>query len=499
IDVEIDGAKIDGKMAIYGDGKASNTLTFKSGTVSDLKTAIDNVVGSGTITLLKDIEIKDFIIIDNGNEYTLDLNGHTITVTADPMLKLKNGILNLIDTAEKKGKISGTKGLIWVFGDSANNRELTIDKGVVLETQNSMCVYVCNENSILRTSGDLTSVNDAAIKGHGSAGYGGIEVYVTDGNVISDNGLAIYFPNTSLLEITGGYLKGPTAIYQKAGTLNISGSAIIEADGEKSDYEYNGSGAHITGDAVVVDFCNYPGGEPAISITGGYFKSANNRDVASYATTEGSEIVGFISGGYFTTNPTEYLASGKAAVTSDDSDYKYMVGEKLVDVTTATEVAKPSVEVSEDVVIDEEKFEADTAVMESIASSYANSEDVVGNSGDAISALVEGEVIASGDIAEVTVVVMPYIDVKVESGDNSLIIDITPLYNVVATIASGETKIETSGDNQNAVILKEAMPFEITEPIDITIPLPAGYASGDSTLYVHHTKVDGTKELVYVY
>lgn len=455
------------------------------------------------IILVKDATVKDStIIINNGNEYTIDLNGNEITSSMNSeIFKIANGKLTIKDTASEKGKVSAINDVFFVSGDTTAAGELIISEGVVVESEKSNCVYIKGEGATLRTAGDLTTraTRYCAIQGNGNPGSGGIKIYITGGKVINEKNIAIYFPNTSLLEITGGQIKGTTAIYQKAGTLNISGDAILEANGVKADYVNNGNGANSTGEAVVVDFCNYPGGEPSINVTGGYFKSANNRDIGSYATTEGEEIVGFISGGYFSSDPTEYLVEGKIAVTSDNPDYKYMVADKVVDVETAVESAAPSVEVPDGLVINDEKFEADTSVMESVASSHANDEKVVGTAENAATALETAGIIDSGDTTtEITVVVQPYIDIVVESGDvenKVLTLDISAKYNVIATTASGETKIETSGDNKNAVVLKEEQTLTVTEPIEITIALPTGFATSSDTLYVHHTK--GNKTYVY--
>lgn len=103
----------------------------------------------------------------------------------------------------------------------------------------------------------------------------------------------------------------------------------------------------------------------------------------------------------------------------------------------------------------------------------------------------------------VSVVVQPYLDVKLEKvsaeedGNNSFTLDITPMYRKVATTVdpSTSTEIVTQGDMKNAVTLEEHQRLTVTKPVAMTIPLPAGF-SDQGTLYVNHVKDDGAS---YVY
>ena len=75
---------------------------------------------------------------------------------------------------------------------------------------------------------------------------------------------------------------------------------------EKKAFTHYANGALSTGDAVIIENCNYPGGAPEVNIEGGSFSSAYSDAVSSVAyddpasTAEEKPVTEFISGGSFT-------------------------------------------------------------------------------------------------------------------------------------------------------------------------------------------------------
>ena len=138
---------------------------------------------------------------------------------------------------------------------------------------------------------------------------GNVEMNIADKANISttEDAPALYFPNTTSLNITGGTIIGGTGVYIKSGDVNISGGNIT-GNGPRVSYKFYGNGANSTGDALVVEKCNYPGGAPEITITGGTFKSVNANAIGSYVGNgETDPLKGFISGGSCSSKPTDYL------------------------------------------------------------------------------------------------------------------------------------------------------------------------------------------------
>ena len=153
-----------------------------------------------------------------------------------------------------------------------------------------------------------------AIQGNGNANSAGTVVNITGGS-ISAKDVAVYLPQDGEVNISSGTITGASAVYCKSGKLNITGGAFI-GNAAKADYIFNGNGCDSTGDALVVDNCNYPGGSPEINISGGSFTSVNAEAVGSYAGNEMPVLEGFITGGTFSSNVSALCAEGYKAIQS---------------------------------------------------------------------------------------------------------------------------------------------------------------------------------------
>lgn len=453
-----------------------------------------NASGTGdTITLLSDIELSEMISFNADKAVTIDLNGNVLTTAeaVKAVAEISNGSITLADSASTKGKINASNMAFRVIAGTSTSGTLIIEKDVAVFSENECAIFIKGQDATLITEGNISTTGvHAAISGNGNPENGGIKVYINGGEVISEKTAAIYFPNTTLLQITDGVFTGSVAVYQKSGKLDISGGTFI-ANGEKADYVYNPSGLNSTGDALVVESCNYPGGVPTVSITGGYFLSKNNQAIASYNDKGGKDtlpekIAGFISGGYFTSDPTEFLVTGKVAVPSAEEGYLFTVADKNseIEVETSLEVSEPVIENKTEAQISGD-FEVDVETLKAEASALLNDSSVI-DSEEAVAAVENLEGYVSGETV-VTVVVQPYMEVEITdfvSGE-SLTVDITPKYNLVATI-SGDEELVLDGDDKNAVVLEEGKTLNVTKTIEVTIPLPQGFADGLTQVFVHH-------------
>ena len=166
------------------------------------------------------------------------------------------------------------------------------------------------------------------ITGSGNKGRGNTEVTVNGGKIVgtaTDDGAGIYNPQGKL-SLKGGEVSGYTGVYVKSGVVSVVDGGKVTATGAKVAYKTTGDGFVSTGDAFVVDNCDYPGGTPNVAISGGTFVSAHGDAVASYAK-EGKEANSkFISGGTFSSVlPAELCAKGFTPVTVADEDGMYTV------------------------------------------------------------------------------------------------------------------------------------------------------------------------------
>ena len=244
------------------------------------------VSANGTYKLLKDItataRINPGALASN---VTLDLNGHTITSTANDcaVLLSRAGTASahktfaIIDSSEGQGgKIEVNPNANLGIDVQAKYNDVTIGEGVTI---NGNCVLLESENQTLNVNGTVNGGSNFAVVTNGSATKNAT-ININSSAVLTSDGVAVYLPGTGTTTISGT-VTGTTAVYQKSGTLNIVG-ATLTATGAAAPYTYYANGCYSTGDALVVDSCDYPGGAPVTNITGAVISSANNKEVAAY-------------------------------------------------------------------------------------------------------------------------------------------------------------------------------------------------------------------------
>lgn len=300
-------------------------MTKSDGTTVEVNTlteAFENAEDGDTITVVDDEIITDTVKFDKGASVTIDLNGNNIYTEAATAINIVGSTVNLTGS----GRLECDKIGFRVDG-KASESALKIGEDIEIVSSGMPAVFATGKATV-EVSGTLdTKSVYAAIQGNGKADAAGTKIIINDGAMISsDSGLAIYHPQDGELEINGGTFVGYSALYMKAGKLTISGNPIFRATGEKVDYEFSNNGAQPTGDAVILDFCDYPGGKPSATITGGTFKSDHATAFECYTkdgTTnpEGAKENVNISGGDFTSAPnTDYIADGYKAYHDNRTD-----------------------------------------------------------------------------------------------------------------------------------------------------------------------------------
>ena len=265
-------------------------------------------LSTGTYTILKDLTNSRVCIgsaMSSNNQVIIDLNGHTITSSATgttfPAFYFHPSSSGNTVTF-KNGTLKINSGSFIGISAKGNNKYIFED-GFTMETPVGGVLLEGTASLVMNAGAKIINTGAcAAVQTNGSSGNNS-NITVNGGQITSTNGVGIYKPDAGTLTINNGEISGQTAVYVKSGTTTITGGTF-NGTGDKADYLYDGSGCNATGDAFVVDNCGYPGGVPAISITGGTFTSANAASVASYAYsgdgTERTPVVGFISGGTFT-------------------------------------------------------------------------------------------------------------------------------------------------------------------------------------------------------
>lgn len=500
-DVEFDGKTYE---EVEIDGTCSGDAVAKIGTTeyASLADAFAAAEDGNTITLLDNIDLGDTTVV-NTNTVTLDLNGKTIRgakadkATSGHELLLNKGNLTIVDNAGD-GKITYEyTGESTQFATATN--VITNNPGAILNVKSgtlenktnvaSHATYVIDvrtnggggDSTLVINGGTILSTKVAAIRGFANSTTNTVDITINDGDI---TGYAyIQDPNNNAnkgkLTVNDGTFKAVGdnyAIYQYG--LGDASNISTTINGGTFD-----GTVYITGNSITNNF--------AASITDGKFNGSVW--VCAWNNSVSTDLKA-ISGGYFTENPSEYLADGYVIENSDESGYIYKVVEKneKIDVETSVAAGDTTVNV-ENIDVDHTLFGADAADIEAAAAAtLANDDTVVGNEAAAKEAL--GVEDADTDTT-VSVVVEPYLDIKVteyNEEDASMTLEIEALYNVVAVATTTEGE-EVSTES---VVLKEAQEFEVKTPMTITVGLPDGFANDGDTVYIHHTKDNGT---TYVY
>ena len=436
------------------------------------------------IVLLKDYTIDKFIEIKK--PITLNLGGKVLTSRSSGFdvyknFTIKNGTLNTATW----GVWTQNKDLAFTLESDA-----TINADCDTELTNAAGV-IAVQGAVVNIKGTVTAKHNFAVSGNGTDGWGDVVINIADKANVSttEDAPALYFPNTTALNISGGTIIGGTGVYVKSGQVNISGGNIT-GNGPRVSYKFYGNGANSTGDALVVEKCQYPGGAPEITITGGTFKSVNANAIGSYVGNgETDTMKDFISGGSYSSKPTDYL--------KENYIDKFNSSTKLYDVTEKVDesevYAEPTVSGTDSPTAEELK---ELGINESDAASVAKAAEKVEagttqlvKSADDISSAINDETAkienykneAKADVPNPEKIeVRAYLKVEPKSynKESNYTLDITPMYDVV---------VIGKKDNNDAEKVVESKKLTVSDETNITVQLPTGFITDDATdLYVQH-------------
>ena len=510
---------------------------------STLAAAIDAAQDGQTVKLLKDFTENN---LPNATKtMTLDLNGHTLTtnqlvsqgdltivdstVTEEPVVSsdygtvtYESGKIKVTDTAVyaafggtvtlKSGTIESDYLGAYVQGDTTGAETISstfnVEGGYIIAQE--FAATTQGKGATLNISGGvLVAKDNAVVAGNGTKNaqkdLGGTAIEISGGtmigHIISSGYIAcgVYHPQQGELTISGGtiYADGGVGILMRAGNASITGGTIVAT----------GTDSGKVGDSRIIQNCygviydeesNYPGmtDSDKVVISGDAQIAADPASSALYVWKSGDTLGRIlVEGGYFTSDPSDYLAEGKAAVESDKEGYNYTVAE-ATQAPAEVVVAAPSVDLP---ALEGDDLTAAQKVKESLESS---ADLVTGTGLNAAAGTVandnaitteEGkkDLEAAGvtvtEDDEVTIVIQPYMDVEIvdlSTTDKTLTLDINPMYKTVATTDKDNIQL---GDN--AVVIGTPKPLTITKPVTVTVPLPAGFLTdGTSNVYVKHTK-----------
>lgn len=254
---------------------------------------------SGTVRLLTDIA-QDSSLVINKN-ITLDLNGKTVTNSADPMLTVKssanaavkNGV---IETAANAGAVRARENSKLILEDVTITGKATTKDCPLLSIKDDAEVTVAGGSTLSVQASPTDTTQPAIFIGSNNAAdtpvvniYGRVEgtpghylisgngsypattyINIYDGAVVKSEKLAMYLPQPCVVNITGGTVEGYCGIGIKSGTLNISGGQVLGTanDSDLSDEHSRGDRMVNDGSAIVIDSNTGYTGDVNISISG---------------------------------------------------------------------------------------------------------------------------------------------------------------------------------------------------------------------------------------
>lgn len=468
-----------------------------------LSSAISAAPENATVKLLKDTD--ENITIAEGESIVLDLNGCTLdggTKSKSPALT-NYGKVTIIDTGDGTGTIkrsdtsSGTS-----YYTILNEGTMTFEAGKVENNSGkeppewSGSSLVCNgaekDSAVLTINGGTFSQdNFIAIKNdeHGT-------LVINEGAVIESKTQAVQ--NWCKATINGGTLTGDvtswTYLSTQATTTITGGTITGELQCTKLTYDNQEATYKPKLDIS---------GTPKIDGTIAVGRQVFDQD-ASYKADKTCADVS-ISGGYFTSDPSDYVATGYYAGESDNAAYAYQVKEGKADTEPAEVVAaEPTVDAAKNIPESvTNALSGTTATLDAAAKEQAAKNTV--DTTAATTALTTAGITTEGKT--VTVVVQPYLAMEAKSYDSAkgtMTVDIKAMYRTVATTADlknnaeiyvqGDDGVGETGVKANAVVIGEKEnTLPVKGSVEISIPLPDGFItkteSALPTIYVQHENI----------
>ena len=498
--------------------------------------AIKNSNQAGTIGLLRNVSER--LWIRNNEDVTLNLNGYTLS-SEYQTANVQHGKL----TVNGPGTIKEDEpyfGALLIKGSTSqsdtNYAVATINKDVTLEGWAPLFI---DQNSG-KAYGVTVNLDGAILNGkRDSSGDLGAGIYVNGSIKDPTNAPAINLKSTTVnSEGQGMYLAGyttttvdkdssvigsQTGIEIRAGKLDVSGATITGNGDFSCTPDGNGSTTNGVGIAIAQHTTKLP---IDVTISGGtisgkyavYESNPQNNDSTSIgqvklSITDGNfngstaavysqDVKDFISGGLFTTDPSDYCVANKAGIPSNNRNYPFTIGE----INAAVKVAegKSDAKNAPDNSTFDNSITQDT--VKQVASSATAS--LSGASGDVAQNIDESTVNkAKSDLGTlategktVVVLVQPYLEITPtgsSSGDStkSISLNIEPKYNLIATtndvVVSNPDNVKTDGADKNAVVMDPAKPLTVTTPTPVTLTLPDGFAQANASVYIKHEASNG--------
>lgn len=336
---------------------ASDNQAFMVGGVSydTLEEAIANARSNDVVELFANANFSEPYKITK--TVNIDLNGHNITAPSS-IFEVNGGTLNVTGKGLIK-ELEPNYGAIRVMGSTTNTNDkysiVNVSKDVILEGWSGIFVSHNNNKAYgvsVTMDGTINAVSD--INGDSGIGIyvnGNIQhednhpvINITDNAKITSNGTGLYIAGYSTFNIKDAHIEGiESGLSIKSGKLNIDGATIVCTGKDTTPTEGYNNGVKSSGTTIQIESNNGYAGNMEIDISRGTFTSKNSSVIYEYIgegdttkvktisisggnfTSEANKNVfllsnnfknthpHFISGGKYSSNPTDYLKTGYSA------------------------------------------------------------------------------------------------------------------------------------------------------------------------------------------
>lgn len=484
---------IDGTAIGGGASAAAMVDGVYYGTLAE---AINAAQSNSIVTLLEDSTSENGIIVKKENAtITLDLNNKTFTVTGgsnanNRAFRIDAGTLNVKGPGTLIAAGSGTTssngtGAYGVFRVEENGvlnvTNATLQNSRPWGLNVKVCGGVANLSNveIISSYGGGIEVTEKALGEKSQKGSAKLtNCKITQTGYFDHCSSAVSVSGGSTLIVDGGtYTSEGTGIY-----VFSSGGDITIKDGKF------GGGKQVV--RAEIDTDTYPEYSGSVRLEGGEFDGAFKIKAPASLS---------ISGGYFTADPSKYLADGKVAVASDVADYTYMTADKAADaadnVEQTTGTPKVNVESIDESKRDEVKAAAEATDVQQLGALAGTEAAKITETQATELKRKFNKTPAEGET--ITLYVQTFLDVipKTLSGE-SYTIDITPKMQIIASTAGNATEIALDGQNKNAEIVQDAGNIDVETPVTVSIQVPSSFDINGSSVYVSHKKASGK---TYIY
>ena len=454
-----------------------------------------------TITLLKDVELPSYIYIKDKKNITLDLNGKNITRTGNGVFYVGNAKLRVTGTGTIfENQRDGFAPIIAKGSpnDVADYTTITIDEnvtlkgdyaGIFVDTDTAGKDSYHNYGLVINMKGsiDLTAIDGGVsaygvyVQGLNKITSGNVMQINLDGVTINTGDEAIYAAGYAKWNVKNCTFNAENAAIEvRAGDMTIDGG-VYTAMASEFKCEANGNGSTTQGAALAI--MQHTTKLPiSVYVKNGVFHSAaavaekniqkndpkpnvdlQIADGQFNGVVVADDVLNFISGGYYTSDPSAYKAEGKFVVASDKAGYSYMISgtaptKAEVIVNDKTAVTVPT---------NENLTKADKTAIQTKTNIDGVAEAVAGSK-DAIvkKAGVDASKVDATELIEVEVAVDVAVS-DVQKNEEAAVSSITFTAKPTATVKVNGSSAGETVDVTNAMLNGK--------PITVKLPLPAGF------------------------